>query len=165
MIKDTIKTITYTLSTWLWYFIGMQPIINLIVVTYWLFNLNDRDRSLKNHPRLTTAIYIFAVLTLMGVLFFGIEAMLFIIPYSWKFFDAETENWVFPRAVIAGNIAFFGSFVLAQIFATYEELTRKTEQLEEKEYQNEIIIKELRDKVAMLDTGDDWEEVDVNEDV
>ena len=87
MIASKIKTITYVLSTWLWYLIGMLPIINCIVVVYWLFNLNDRDRSLRRHRRLTNAIYITAFLTLWGVLCIGIENWLFLIPRSWGSYD------------------------------------------------------------------------------
>ena len=164
MITSTIRTITSVLFTWLWYLIGMLPIINCIVAVYWLFNLDNRDRSLEKHHRLTYAIYISAFFTFWGVIGFGIENWLFFIPSSWGGYNEDGE-WSSGRSAIAGTLSFAGSFLVAYLFGKYEELTKKIKRLEEEKYKKEDEYKELQEKLeVLLEEDDDYDDDEEDED-
>ena len=156
------KNVLTVLGIWLSYLVGILPIINCIVVVWWLFNSRDRDKSLKEHRRLTYVIYVSAFFTIWGILHVGIETFLFIIPYSWGSYDEEGK-WIIYRKSIAGTLAFFGSFLIAHIFTEYQELTRKTECLEEKNYQIEKKCGELTSELQAL-TEDELDEEEIGED-
>jgi amino acid permease len=159
MIKSTIKTITSVLFTWLLYLIGMLPIINCIVVVYWLFNQRDREISFERHYRLTCAIYISAFFTFGGILYIGVQTWLFIIPRSWGSYGDDGE-WVTTRSSIAGMLAFAGSFLVAYLFEKYGGLTDKIKQLEEEKYKKEDEYKELQEKLEVLLEEEDYDEVE-----
>jgi len=113
------------------YLIGMIPFISCAVSVYWLYHRADRDESLKTHPKLTSAIYISAFITLMGVLYVGIKKLLFFIPWGWGAYD-EDGDWRSMRESIAIMLAFLSSGFISTLFSKYETLKDKIDYLEEK---------------------------------